>query len=880
MISANTSAEHTRIYKDMGGIGAPFKSAENRYAYIENMYVDHHSGDSALESIPGFRRIFDFEKRINGIFRHKLGGDAEFILVHAGECLYRFSIDEKDTLENLSPIATLRDIKSCAFCFGRRLCVMDGEKIVVVAEDGSVEEISASSPSPAYVPTTYKNLKEYEERNLLSNEFNEIFDVTSSEHVTYGSPDLIYSITDEENRYCAVTGMYERETPSPVHIPSYKKIGEKYYKVVEIAQNAFWGHKGISELITNVGLKKIGRYAFWNASNMKRVIISPTVLEINEYCFYSCSGIEEMFIGGGVVSFGLAFIGGCVSLEEIDYAGSKDMFDAIELCNTIGERSVNYYQEYNSLTVAIPVCSPAETIDSVKINGVEADCVFSSESSELILSFERHYDIEGRRVEIHGILKEGEPTGEGDFLSTDQSAHADRVSAVLGSTVCEMFDGRIFLSGNPLLGGTVFYSSKTKDGITHPFYFGSKSYFIDGAGDYPIISLVASGDELAVFKKGDDSSGTIFLHSRENNYKRAYVYSRISVRSPAVTHLDKAVFISDHGVSRLTKQESDRRGVGSLSEGINRLILAEDRDSISITSWRSYLVILAGSRIYLGDAYNGLTNNTSSYEWYILTGIGSYKNDTRVYRYASIAPKGYSIHSDIDKRASGTVMSEGSEDGSLHYYVEDGGIKFAVYPTEEMTGGSFSQASAMLGDGDLLFFGTEDGSLCLFNSDKRGTPPDCVANDPDFDAKEYKERMGRLIHPYFYSFLGHAPRYALITAEDDCGICDLEKSTSPHSLVIHLKNFVGGSIYCEIITENEKLDIGISPSSALTFPETDFSSMTLGARETSSVALNEKSSGWVRKQIALYSEEFCSPFGVYSISYRYKIKGKIKHSTM
>jgi hypothetical protein len=43
-------------------------------------------------------------------------------------------------------------------------------------------------------------------------------------------------------------------------------------------------------------------------------------------------------------------------------------------------------------------------------------------------------------------------------------------------------------------------------------------------------------------------------------------------------------------------------------------------------------------------------------------------------------------------------------------------------------------------------------------------------------------------------------------------------------------------------------------------------------------ALPERERGWVEKSIALYSEDFRSPFGVYSIGYRYRISGRIKNS--
>jgi hypothetical protein len=44
------------------------------------------------------------------------------------------------------------------------------------------------------------------------------------------------------------------------------------------------------------------------------------------------------------------------------------------------------------------------------------------------------------------------------------------------------------------------------------------------------------------------------------------------------------------------------------------------------------------------------------------------------------------------------------------------------------------------------------------------------------------------------------------------------------------------------------------------------------------VSLSEKEKRWVEKQITLTAEEYASPIAVYSVSYRYVIKGKIKNN--
>ena len=43
-------------------------------------------------------------------------------------------------------------------------------------------------------------------------------------------------------------------------------------------------------------------------------------------------------------------------------------------------------------------------------------------------------------------------------------------------------------------------------------------------------------------------------------------------------------------------------------------------------------------------------------------------------------------------------------------------------------------------------------------------------------------------------------------------------------------------------------------------------------------ALPEKEKRWIEKQVILSTEKYASPISVYSISYRYTIKGKIKNT--
>lgn len=878
-----SDAEYTRMYENMHGM-CSVSNSENltkKFSYTENMYVDHEAGDGIIESIPGFRKLFSFGEKINGIHMQKLGTGAEFTLIHAGTKLYRYESASYDSLEGLQAIAELADTRSRSYVYGRRLYIMDGKKLLEIDEDGGVVTVEEGSTDACYVPTTYKDKLRHEERNLLTNKFKEEISVASSSDVSFGSPELIYSITDAVKMECAVVGIGEREV-GPVHVPSHTVIGGKEYTVTEISASALRSNTTVTELITSFGLKKIGKYALWGATNLTRVVISPTVTTVGEYAFNDCASLNYLFLGMGVSMLGAGVLRGCDALTEISYAGNAESFAEIQNRDQLDGKSVVYNAEDRSATVSIPVFSPAGQITRVTVDDVNHAFLFLRASSQIVLSFEDKSEIEGRRVTVYGVLSDTDTEG---FLSCELGGRLSPSAAILGCTVCEVFDGRIFLSGNPALAGAVFYSSITSDGFSLPLYFGNNSYFVDGSGDWTTAALLTTEGSLAVFKSGDDGSGSIFYHtptgsSAKRTYPVSYIHGKVAAVGDAYTFLDDSVFLSPLGLTKLTRTSSDYREMRCISSDISSLLGKEDYSKISITEWQGYIVLLAGKNMYLGDATKRFTGGSDDYDWYYVTGVGTYLYDTPVYRYSSLTPPGFVPAEKPDTKAIGNIFGSPLENGEFIYHQKVDGKKVHVYPTQERHNGTFSPATVAYGDGKLLFFGTECGDLCVFNNDKRGVAPESVIASGGYDSFTYKKQMGDRIHPDFYSFAGRAPRYAVATALDDCGIAYLDKRTVPSSLVIKLKNFHTGKIYCEVGTDSGGfVSYGLSPASSICFRELSFSSFSATPRERSVISVDDRSHGWTEKQITIYTDEFCAPFGVYSISYRYKIKGKIKKTT-
>ena len=196
------STEYTVTYTGMRGVNFSSDIADanrHRFSYLENMYKDYSGGgEGVTESVPGFRKIASIGKRIHRIYTHKTSAGTEYVVVHAGSSLYRFAVSERNSaLNSIKPIATVRDSESCGFISGSDLYIMDGVRITKVDESGYASTVNDQNSTEPYIPTTYYNGEEYEQRNLLTNKFMEKYLITISSDFAMESAGLNYRIISE-----------------------------------------------------------------------------------------------------------------------------------------------------------------------------------------------------------------------------------------------------------------------------------------------------------------------------------------------------------------------------------------------------------------------------------------------------------------------------------------------------------------------------------------------------------------------------------------------------------------------------------------------------------------------------------------------------------
>ena len=897
--SSKSSTEYSKIYSARGGVdmtGDGSLISEDRFAYLENMYRDYDGdGPGVLVSIPGFRKIASLKDRINAIFSYKDKNGEAYTVVHAGEKLYRFKTDSRDELTSLSPIAALPDTKSRAFASDDCLYILTGESILRLDGDGQV--LLLGKDYEPYIPITYCNGEPYEQRNLLSEKFIEQYTVSYPDSVAAGSEGLVYRITDRKNGFCALDD--GSAAYGAVYVPSRVTIDGASYLVTEIGAYSFSNNKNVSIISIPEGVTEIGNGAFSNCTILNKVYLPQSLKTIGIRSFSGCLRLNDLYLGADLEAIREEAFSGAY-LNRIYYPLDSEAYAKINGVAQLSDGTVEYNTRYSGMRARIPIYSIAGDLSDIKLNGksvfLDGGRIYGTVGGERVIvafefSVEKKEMLANATVEIEGTYHQSarfENSYSSDFFKTESAFSGTGLDAILGTRICESFDGRIFLGANPALPNTVFYSSRDRSGRNNPTYFGVFNYFSDGTGRFPVTSLLATGDSLAVFKAGDDGGGSIYYHepmSTGDNilpkvYPVSYIHRGLHALGGSISFFDDPVFISSLGLAALDKKALYlERSISCRSHNVNPKLLSESLSDVRLEKWCGYLVLSVGGRMYLADSRATFTHPSGSkeYEWYYLSGIGSYKNAIPIYRYSDTAPEGFEVKSGhIGEQTTDIVYSLNLEWGQVLFTEEDG-KRYTVIQTRETYLGQFFPATEIYSDGSLLFFGTDNGDLCVFNNDKRGVAPDRIRAESEADALEYENHNAHTIHPEFYSFNNRPARYAVKTAFDNCKIPHLSKDTVRGSLTLKLKNFSKTKITLEAGTDRGVYkEIATVSGGELSFTDIDFSSFSFENRDSQTLPFKEKEKRWVEKQLSVYSDAFCSPIGIYSLAYRFTVRGKIK----
>lgn len=389
---------------------------------------------------------------------------------------------------------------------------------------------------------------------------------------------------------------------------------------------------------------------------------------------------------------------------------------------------------------------------------------------------------------------------------------ADHTQKSEGCTAMAVYDKRLFFA----VGEKIVYSTPFEDSLPECLYDGE----IISIGAQ-ITALLSGEGGLWVFS----NSGVTRL-VKSSSIAEPYTADRyiggISCLGGGIFSSGRLIFLSE--------------GCINLLDDKLKLIQTDLINTASriVGMFESYAVILSGNDILLFDTLN------PSGAIFPLSGIGSYSDERRVYRYSSIVYEGFEKHQKPGSVASGEIISFTDADGQTIYYEKRGKKKYRVRATEEFSGGIYHPINAILCSDGLFLLGSESGELLTVNSDKRG-------------------KDGRIPKKY-YAFGRRAAEYIIEFHRDDCDLDSLTKDTLPASLTLKLLPRKGSKIDLKVVCDGRTVY-----------------SKTLPA-DRASVTASERQCGWLEKRIIISGRYFASPIFLRSASFRYKVGGRVRNT--
>ena len=196
------------------------------------------------------------------------------------------------------------------------------------------------------------------------------------------------------------------------------------------------------------------------------------------------------------------------------------------------------------------------------------------------------------------------------------SGHRDRINKC---TLLEVFDNRVFFSGNQDYPNTLWHSS-----LNDPSYCSDLDYYTEGMDLSKIRSLVAGNNALWVFKEPSQANTAVFYHNPtiDAEYGKIYpsTHSNISTGcvGAGINFNDDIVFFSRRGMEAINGDITTEQVIAHRSSLVDAKLTAEtDYKDMILEEWSGYLLVFIGTKVYLADSRAVFTNiNHYEYEWY------------------------------------------------------------------------------------------------------------------------------------------------------------------------------------------------------------------------------------------------------------------------
>ena len=847
---------YTRTFRDFAGIDVssePSEVHDRRFAYAMNVWKDYHNENGeAVETAPGFRVCGTAKSgaRVNGLHYALAANGDETVLCHIGDRLIDGKIRGGD-IEGVGSsgyLSKLADAQSRSVTHYGKVYIVDGKKYRVWEsrmQGGYVENSLTDVAENPYIPITFLNGEGYEQRNMLTPKFIEKYDERYSEHekekytIHEPVPDTTEFLSAE---YYATEGETEKE-----------KKTAYLYAYVETTDVA-------------------GIYAQFTDADGK-ILASGDLDDKNAYSV--CS--DRVSIGGWIPGEGEEGEGGIwyyVKTEDGMYRPVLPItFDAPWRIDDIAPY---WWDISDGYVTALNV----KAEDEVIIRGEADPAKFAKV----------------------GDMK--------DMLSGNPDFREDTtaLSAINGCTLIEEFDGRLFLSGNPKLPNSVFYTHRRHDtGLNDPSYIGAYNYINDGTGSTPITAMISTPTYLIVLKDDVAQGSSAYYHTGQYSpsddeitvnlqprvYPREQGVPNVGCVGCAANFLDDPVFLSSRGLEAVGKSQVNlERTLAHRSYFVDAELINEDLRNARFAEWDGYLCILVpGGIMYLADSrqIDSTVHGHRQYEWYKWDGIGVHTVKKRRWRYDNAPiPEGaeYGGSAIVFDGSGGYTNSVPQEitigDTKIMAVKETRGDDTTEYwfPVSwhgEYTGEDFKQATALLSLDGRLYFGCEDGSICMFLTQERDEKNHRLLPWAYIRERDYIPQYDDEAEEVYRLYTGLGYRSCMATKSDHCGRTNVAKSTEKGTFIIKTKAYPTSRLTVKVKADNgEWTTYYDNSASHVDISNFDFASVAFNTSDSFLITIRERKRKWVEKQIHIEGWCFKSPFGLISATYDFSVAGKVK----
>lgn len=192
-------------------------------------------------------------------------------------------------------------------------------------------------------------------------------------------------------------------------------------------------------------------------------------------------------------------------------------------------------------------------------------------------------------------------------------------NAILGCTLLQVFDNRVFFSGYKDYPNVLWHCS-----LNDPSYVADLDYYREGMDSANITGMVAGNNALWVFREPSDANTTVFYHTPtiDSEYGKIYPSAHSSITTgcigKAINFNDDIVFFSERGMEGISGDVTTEQVVAHRSSLVDRKLISEaDYRNLELAEWEGYLMVFIGNKVYLADSRSIFAyENHSEYEWF------------------------------------------------------------------------------------------------------------------------------------------------------------------------------------------------------------------------------------------------------------------------